>query len=294
MSSVCLLLATKNGAEYIESFLLSVINQDFLVTEVLVSDDSSVDCTLEIVQRVLAGKIKYRILAGPNLGTTQNFYHMLVESREYDHYAFADQDDVWATFHLSRAIKLLDLNSGVASLIFSPTTHRRDIGKCDIRFVQREFSELIVNNPARGCTIVFNQAAKEFFLQQNWKDILFHDWWTTILVSLKGRVFSFRKPSVWYREHKGQQIGRQNGISNTFEKVRRFSSSLETSFAMCEKIDSDQQGISDINKNKILAWEKFLQKEQLSFFQRLSLLSRLKPTATTMLRTVFTYIFLVL
>lgn len=294
MSSVCLLLATKNGAEFIESFLLSVINQDYLVTEVLVSDDSSVDCTLEIVQRVLAGKIKFRILAGPNLGTTQNFYHMLVESREYDHYAFADQDDVWAPFHLSRAIKLLDLNNGVASLIFSPTTHRRGIGKCDIRFVQREFSELIVNNPARGCTIVFNQAAKEFFLQQNWKDILFHDWWTTILVSLKGRVFSFRKPSVWYREHKGQQIGRQNGISSTFEKIRRFSTSLETSFAMCEKIDSDQQGISDINRNKILAWEKLLQKERLSFFQRLALLSRLKPTATTILRTVFTYIFLVL
>jgi len=110
ISTVHILLATYNGARYLDEQLQSIARQTHCDWTLTVSDDGSSDDTLDIVQRFSAQVNQpVTVLQGPRQGSsTANFFHLLAQAptgNSLDLYAFCDQDDVWLDDKLSSAVK---------------------------------------------------------------------------------------------------------------------------------------------------------------------------------------------
>jgi len=288
--SVCVLLATKNGAEFIEDFLISLVAQDCEISEVIVSDDGSTDATLEIVRRVLNGILKYQILYGPQLGSTQNFFSALKKAPKYDFYAFADQDDKWARDHISRAINAPQLDITIPAMAFSSTTKKENFSGNRSALVLSSAKLFLLHNWARGCTFVFNSAARDALLMQNTSSVKYHDWFTLLTVGTVGKIYQFNTASVYYREHAGQQIGSQRNLAAYYRKLKRFPDSIHESMQMCQIIIHSSQLDTSEMLEILELWVDYQKIPRWNLILRVNRLRMIKPNGFSTLRTYYGYL----
>jgi glycosyltransferase involved in cell wall biosynthesis len=102
---VSAIVPTYNQAAFIESAVLSAVEQDYPDMQVVVSDDGSTDGTDEIV-RDLARRHADRVTAIvglPNVGVTENFNRALRACRG-EFVAFLAGDDLWLPGKISRQV----------------------------------------------------------------------------------------------------------------------------------------------------------------------------------------------
>lgn len=95
---VSVALCTRNGAEYVEEQLKSILSQTVSVSEIVVSDDASSDATLSVVRRVLGEQRDRNVTIIENatpLGVTANFSQAMAAC-SHELIALSDQDDVWS------------------------------------------------------------------------------------------------------------------------------------------------------------------------------------------------------
>lgn len=74
--SLSVAMCTYNGAKYVEKQLLSILQQDLKVNEIVVCDDGSIDETLMVVHRIANShpEVVWKIHKNPsNLGVIGNF-----------------------------------------------------------------------------------------------------------------------------------------------------------------------------------------------------------------------------
>ena len=94
MKSIAILLATYNGEKYLSEQLQSLLNQTNKDWKLYVRDDSSKDCTNEIIQdfqNKYPDKVSILNNGGTNLGAKESFIDLL-KSTEASYYMFCDQD----------------------------------------------------------------------------------------------------------------------------------------------------------------------------------------------------------
>ncbi|MDE5758415.1 MAG: glycosyltransferase, partial [Allobaculum sp.] len=91
MISVC--IATYNGERYIETQIRSILDQLNEDDEIIISDDSSTDRTLDIIRSLNDSRIK--LFAGNKFHSrTFNFENALKQATG-DFIFLSDQDDIW-------------------------------------------------------------------------------------------------------------------------------------------------------------------------------------------------------
>jgi glycosyltransferase involved in cell wall biosynthesis len=107
--SVSVVLATYNGAKYLEQQMNSIANQTLAPLELIVSDDGSIDNTLEIVERLSAGfRFPVRVNCNPApLGFRDNFLQASLLA-DGDFVAFCDQDDIWHPTKLEKCSEFFE------------------------------------------------------------------------------------------------------------------------------------------------------------------------------------------
>src|SRR5258708_2267565 len=96
MQRVSVVMATYNGASFIQDQLDSLAKQDLLPDELVISDDGSTDDTLDIVV-AFAQQAPFPVHVHRNetrLGYRSNFMRAAGLARS-DLIAFCDQDDIW-------------------------------------------------------------------------------------------------------------------------------------------------------------------------------------------------------
>jgi glycosyltransferase involved in cell wall biosynthesis len=228
MYQVQVLLATYNGAKHLEEFLLSLIGQSAVEIHLLVSDDASRDETLHIVERFSSSFASTKILAGPEKGPAENFFFLMSNANSYKfkYFAFADQDDIWKPSHLVDSITRLMNFSDLPAMTFS-RVQTLVSGKGETSILPKNLlvdisPQIIFENPAKGCTIVFNKKLLlEAKIFENHGAVM-HDWWMLLIAFTFGKVIPTKDIEVFYRIHPGNFIGL--GKSRFFGKVRKFIS----------------------------------------------------------------------
>src|SRR6185312_5860774 len=106
---VAILMATKDGAAFLDEQLQSIARQTHADWRLVVSDDGSTDGTKDIVSR-FSGEHPQRvtILDGPRQGVSANFLSLATNPDiDADFFAFSDQDDIWHGDKLARALDWL-------------------------------------------------------------------------------------------------------------------------------------------------------------------------------------------
>ncbi len=109
MNNVSVIIPTYNREKYIKNAVMSVLNQkgqgnDFVIVEVLVIDDGSVDNTQEVVNSMDDSRIHYyRMPANGGPATARN---RGADMAKGEWIAFQDSDDIWHDDKLQKQIEL--------------------------------------------------------------------------------------------------------------------------------------------------------------------------------------------
>lgn len=233
---VTILMATYNGAAHLGDQLRSLVEQTHEDWSLVVSDDGSSDGTLEILATFAAGRCagSIEILDGPS-GTacdgasgqheprelaTRNFLTMVVgQCRPADYFAFADQDDIWESDKLERAVAWLEACPAGVPALYCSRTRLMDEGGRVVGMSPRfrkppSLRNALVQSLAGGNTIVINRAARDVVAAAGVVPVVAHDWWMYLLVTGSGGMIHYDpEPSVLYRQHASNLVGSNRGLA---------------------------------------------------------------------------------
>jgi glycosyltransferase involved in cell wall biosynthesis len=197
-TSVC--MATYNGEKYIYAQLESILKQLSENDEVIISDDSSTDKTVDIIRNFNDKRIKlyeHDSVHSPVL----NFENALKKASG-DIIFLSDQDDIWLDNKVEVVMKLL--HSYV--LVVSDCVVVNEAGEviADSFFKLRGAGPGFFNNLIKssfiGCCMAFNRniMTKALPFPQN---IPMHDMWIGLIGELFGETYFCREQLVKYRRH---------------------------------------------------------------------------------------------
>lgn len=224
MKMVDILLATYNGAIYLQDQLRSLLAQTYYNYRVLVHDDGSSDATLDVIRRMrpqFGGRL---VLIEDDLvfgGASANFGHLMSHSNadgNADWIAFCDQDDVWLPNKLAvlvKAIEALEKRApGQPCMVFSDLCvvdarlnvihssfwayERIDPANCTLR-------HLLNRNIVTGCALLANRRLLEVASPVPAAAVM-HDWWCALLAT-SGLIAHVPECLVLYRQHANNRLG---------------------------------------------------------------------------------------
>lgn len=231
---IVVLMSTYNGEKFIREQIESILNQDVcseMTLELLVRDDGSSDATHTILNEYQeAGKLTW--YTGENLRPAKSFWHLVQTASESDYYAFCDQDDVWFSDKLSRAVRQLaekaDANKPAlyCSAVTVTDQQLNPTGTmCGEYLAKHDFAYALLYSIAPGCTFVFNDAARQELMRYNIyeKTEIIHDWLAYKIIAMKGKVVYDQNPTMYYRQHGNNVIGSQpRGLAGLWKKAKGF------------------------------------------------------------------------
>lgn len=228
---IAILLATCNGAPYLQEQLDSIERQTHIHWTILASDDGSSDETMAMIDAFASkvGKSKVQQVLGPQKGFASNFLSMVCyPDLKADAYAYCDQDDIWLDNKLARAARFLTrVPSDVPALYCSRTEYvdqeNHSLGFSLSYSRPAVFANALVQNIASGNTMVFNEGARKLLEQAGPQvDIDLHDWWTYMLVTgMGGPVFFDQTPSVRYRQHPNNLWGMNTSLKSQWRRIKK-------------------------------------------------------------------------
>ncbi len=219
-SRVAILLATRNGAAFLDQQLRSLEGQTHPAIDIWVSDDGSSDGTHDML-RAWQGrwsKGSFRIGEGPSKGFAENFRSLICNQEiAADFFAYCDQDDIWEQDKLEKAIGWMATQTDALPLLFCSRTLTvsetdEPIGHSPLFRRSPSFRNALVQSIAGGNTMVLNRGARNLVaLASSRTGFVSHDWWSYMIVTgAGGSVCYSATPFVRYRQHGSNVVGANN------------------------------------------------------------------------------------
>ncbi|HEY2535248.1 MAG TPA: glycosyltransferase family 2 protein [Xanthobacteraceae bacterium] len=230
MATVAIFLGTYNAATFLQEQLQSFEKQSSVEWRLIASDDGSTDATLAMLSqfRERLGPSKVEIRYGPRQGFVANFLSLACDrSISADYFAYSDQDDVWESDKLSRALAWLATIPAYVPAMYCARTklvdeEGRDCGYSPLFRRKPHFRNALVQSIAGGNTIVFNQAARSLLMRCGGAvRVPSHDWWTYLLTAAAGGEIHYDPvPSIGYRVHPKNVVGSNVGWVNRARRLK--------------------------------------------------------------------------
>lgn len=216
-AKVAVLMCTMQGQRFLAEQLNSIATQTHRNWEIWASDDGSDDHTHSILEYYQEhwGEDRLSIHAGPSEGSTANFLSLTCRADiDTEFFAYADQDDIWESDKLERAMKWLQTVPRHIPALYGSRTQLVDernqyIGYSPLFSRSPTFENALVQNVAGGNTMVFNRAARDLLRRAGDQvQVVAHDWWAYMVITgCGGRVHYDPYPTVRYRQHGDNQVG---------------------------------------------------------------------------------------
>lgn len=221
MISVC--MPTYNGEKYIVQQLESILNQLEDGDEVIISDDSSNDKTVQIIKELYGSKI----ILFENCQFKSPIYNLqnaLIHAKG-DYIFLADQDDVWLPGKVVAMIHHLEHHNIVVSdctLIDSDDNVITD-SFFAFNHSRKGFIHNFIKNSYLGCCIAFRKEMLRFYLPFP-ASIAMHDIWIGLMSEIFGNPLFIPDKFVLYRRHNASLTfsGKQSQYSLFYRIKYRF------------------------------------------------------------------------
>lgn len=205
--SVC--MATYNGKKYIKKQIESILSQLQESDELIISDDGSVDGTLDIIKSFNDNRIKLfhhnfigkkpRVCASSYYATS-NFEHALNKAKG-DYIFLSDQDDIWSPNKVELSIKKLkESNAGVVVSIMNVINGADEIIQYNSKQNTPSFIKGVIKSRYHGGAMVIERS----FLKKSLpfpKLTVSHDIWIGVLATLQSKLVILNEPVLLYRRH---------------------------------------------------------------------------------------------
>jgi glycosyltransferase involved in cell wall biosynthesis len=240
---VAVVMSTYRGERFVHEQVSSILSQLPPNGWLLVRDDGSDDRTVQCIKAFADPRI--HLTEGHNVGFARSFFLLLASvPSEADCVLLADQDDVWLPGKIEKTCAALKGRSGPA-LYFSRLQlvdeTLQPLGITAGWPRGPSFANALAENIVTGCTIGLNRPAVSLVLRLGDPEKLrFHDWWIYLVVSAFGDVIADPAPSMLYRQHGGNVVGRGSGWRRYLVNLRflRKASWVHIMFSQLENFRS--------------------------------------------------------
>lgn len=196
--SVC--MATYNGQDFVTSQLKSILMQIGTDDELIISDDSSIDNTIKIINNFNDRRIK--LLTNNKFRSPVFNFENALKYSTGDVIFLADQDDIWKPGKVDITMNLLqkydvvisdcelidEYDNVIADSFFQLNRSRKGIFKN------------LIKNGYLGCCMAFNRPILDKALPFP-KNIPMHDMWLGMIGAVYGTPFFCSERLVSYRRH---------------------------------------------------------------------------------------------
>jgi len=209
-------MATHNGGHYLKEQIDSIVKQLGDEDELIISDDTSTDNTLEIIHSYGDRRIKVLNHKAPkglpsHEYATLNFENALMHAQG-DYIFLSDQDDVWVDNKVSTMMSYLKEFPYVISDCYVTDGDLNVIS--ETRFVETEkihynkYAALVLSTPYQGSCAAFRREVLNKALPFP-KHLQSHDRWIGDVAAFFFSVKIIPEKLIYYRRHEGT-------ASNTF------------------------------------------------------------------------------
>lgn len=221
-------LATRNGAGFLEEQLRSVLGQRDVDVHLLVADDASTDATVALIREIVPEERLELVVRPEPLGLPATFLDLLsrVEVDRCDVVAFCDQDDVWHPDKLATAARALAAlgpdqpalwTCGYELIGSDGSAHGVVLPRHPYR---PSFGNALVENLGPGCCMVWNRALHERLRLPLPGETVMHDVWLYLSAAIVGSVVWDDRSLVRYRQHEANAIGHGQTLRERLGQVR--------------------------------------------------------------------------
>ena len=213
--SVC--MATHNGEKYIAVQIESILKQLSENDEVVISDDSSIDNTIDIIKNFKDKRIQ--------LYEHNHFYvpvfnfENALRKASGDIIFLSDQDDIWLGNKVEVMTKLLLSYDLVVSdcILIEESGNVLNDSFFELRESKSGVIHNLIKNSYIGCCMAFNRKILEKALPFPETTPL-HDMWIGLIGELFGKTYFCKNKLVKYRRHDGNASQTSEKSTNSLAK----------------------------------------------------------------------------
>lgn len=262
---ILVLLATYNGQDSLSEQLQSILDQKDVDVDVFAGDDCSSDGTHDLLHEISARerRVKYIRWNKGSGSAGENFRRLFINANlsGYDFVALADQDDIWLSDKLTRAVDALHESGadGYSAAVeaFWDDGRTRILRQSNIM----RKGDFLLEGAGQGCTFVLPVATfrkVQLFCIENTEvasKMHYHDWLIYLLVRNWGGEWYFDQRSVMkYRQHANNEIGSRGSIAAfkyRIEKIRNgwYRNQILSAMRICDLCPSKNPEIMSFTEN---------------------------------------------
>lgn len=213
---ISVIIPTFNRSKFIETAIMSVINQTYTNIEIIIVDDCSTDNTKQIIDSIQFTNIKYFLLT-KNSGAQVARNKGIIESAG-EWIAFLDSDDTWHKDKLKIQYNLLKENNFNEMIVI----HSNCLIKHDDKNIKQEWQmpitdgnvyDLLLERPSTLFPSIMT--SKKALLLINLLDEnvpSYQEWDTSIRLAMYCSFIHVKKPLFTYLQHKSDNISKNKDV----------------------------------------------------------------------------------
>jgi glycosyltransferase involved in cell wall biosynthesis len=250
---ISIVMATYNGEKYLKEQLNSLNKLTYQNIEIIISDDSSTDATMDIL-RSHRFKAPVKVVENTGVhGSVANFGNAL-QYVQGKYFALCDQDDIWLPDKLEQllaAIEDYDVVHGRVQIIGRDGSrhvsgHYAAEYEVD-RSKQYRFSDCLFTFPVLGCASLIRASILDGLLPLP-KKAAFHDAWIVLNAIVRGNGIRFlNEPVVKYRQHEENAAKRLYAKLGFQTKLLAFNKLITDELS--ESLSGQEFGLLSSHKN---------------------------------------------
>lgn len=221
-------MSSYNGSSFIERQIKSIYNQKDVSINCFIRDDGSSDNTLQILTELQKEYANLSFIVGDNVGWEKSFLIALSLAPQADYYAFADQDDIWFDNKIINGLNQLAQYPDNEVVMFhcnkisvngdlTPLSHQ-------IKRLSRPINRqnAVVQEYAQGCSIIFNNAAKNLLTRRLPIEKIAHDFWVGLVCFMFGHVIYDCNPYFYHINYGNNASGEGHLLKSWQKRWRMF------------------------------------------------------------------------
>jgi glycosyltransferase involved in cell wall biosynthesis len=219
---VSIVVATYNGAKFLEAQMDSLIAQTYPNIEIVAVDDCSKDNTFEILEKYAREHSHIRVFRNmSNLGYTSNF-EKAVSLATGEYVSFSDQDDIWApekTTLLMNAIgdhPMIYSDSQLVTEDLQPLRKHSDLKN------QTSFDSCLyfaIDDCVAGHSLIMKRSIAVAAMP--YPKEAAYDLWLPFFATFYGEIQYINTAFVQWRQHRSNVTGRKTDTSAKLENTRK-------------------------------------------------------------------------
>ncbi len=228
MKTVTVIMSSYNGSSFIERQIESIYNQKDVSINCFVRDDGSSDNTLQILTKLQKKYANFSFVVGDNVGWEKSFLIALSLAPQADYYAFADQDDIWFDNKIINGLNQLVQYPDNEVVMFhcNKISVNRDLTPLShqIKRLSRPINRqnAVVQEYAQGCSIIFNNAAKNLLAKRLPIEKVAHDFWVGLVCFMFGHVIYDCNPYFYHINYGNNASGEGHLLKSWQKRWRMF------------------------------------------------------------------------